>query len=68
MLLVHTGQTTQQHIQNRLIEKSKELLSTTRMSVSEIAYQLGFEHPQLFYRLFKNRTSVSPLELRQSFN
>jgi len=68
MLRVRTGQTTQQHIQNRLIEKSKELLSTTRMSVSEIAYHLGFEHPQSFHRLFKNRTSVSPLEFRQSFN
>lgn len=68
MLRVHTGQTTQQHIQNRLIEKAKELLSTTRMSVSEIAYHLGFEHPQSFHRLFKNRTAISPLEFRQTFN
>lgn len=68
MLRVQTGQTTQQHIQNRLIEKAKDLLSTTEMSVSEIAYQLGFEHPQSFHRLFKNRTSVSPLEFRASFN
>ncbi len=68
MLRVHTGQTTQQHIQNRLIEKAKEMLSTTNKSVSEIAYKLGFEHPQSFHRLFKNRTAVSPLEFRQSFN
>ncbi len=68
MLRVQTGQTTQQHIQNRLIEKAKEMLSTTEMSVSEIAYHLGFEHPQSFHRLFKNRTSVSPLEFRASFN
>lgn len=68
MLRVQTGQTTQQHIQNRLIEKAKELLSTTEMSVSEIAYQLGFEHPQSFHRLFKSRTSFSPLEFRASFN
>ncbi|UKB86276.1 helix-turn-helix transcriptional regulator [Chryseobacterium sp. MEBOG06] len=68
MLRVHTGQTTQQHIQNRLIEKAKELLSTTGMSVSEIAYHLGFEHPQSFHRLFKNRTAISPLEFRQTFN
>lgn len=68
MLRVQTGQTTQQHIQNRLIEKAKELLSTTEISVSEIAYQLGFEHPQSFHRLFKSRTSVSPLEFRASFN
>lgn len=68
MLRVQTGQTTQHHIQNKLIEKAKELLSTTEMSVSEIAYQLGFEHPQSFHRLFKNRTSFSPLEFRASFN
>ncbi|WP_367914836.1 helix-turn-helix domain-containing protein [Leadbetterella sp. DM7] len=68
MLRVQTGQTTQQHIQNRVIEKAKELLSLTGMSVSEIAYELGFEHPQSFHRLFKNRTSVSPLEFRASFN
>ncbi|WP_312510338.1 helix-turn-helix domain-containing protein [Chryseobacterium culicis] len=68
MLRVHTGQTTQQHIQNRVIEKAKEVLSTTGMSVSEIAYRLGFEHPQSFHRLFKNQTTVSPLEFRKSFN
>lgn len=68
MLRVQTGQTTQQHIQNRLVEKAKELLSTTEMSVSEIAYHLGFEHPQSFHRLFKSRTSISPLEFRVSFN
>lgn len=68
MLRVQTGQTTQQHIQNRLIEKAKELLSTTSMSVSEIAYQLGFEHPQSFHRLFKSQTSLSPLEFRSSLN
>lgn len=68
MLRVQTGKTTQQHIQTRLIEKAKELLSTTEISVSEIAYQLGFEHSQSFHRLFKNRTSFSPLEFRASFN
>ncbi len=68
MLRVQTGQTTQQHIQNRLIEKAKEFLSTTSMSVSEIAYHLGFEHPQSFHRLFKSRTSLSPMEFRSSLN
>ncbi|MDE1191472.1 MAG: helix-turn-helix transcriptional regulator [Arachidicoccus sp.] len=68
MLRVHTGQTTQQHIQNKLIEKAKILLSTTERSVSEIAYHLGFEHSQSFHRLFKNRTSVSPSQFRQSLN
>ena len=68
MLRTYTGQTTQQHIQNKLIEKAKELLSTTGLSVSEIAYQLGFEHPQSFHRLFKSQTYVSPVQFRQSFN
>lgn len=67
MLRVQTGQTTQQHFQNRLVEKAKELLSTTEMSVPEIAYPLGFEHPQSFHHLFKSRISVSPIEFRVSF-
>jgi len=68
LLKALTQQSTQQYIHDKLIEKAKEKLSTTSLSVSEIAYQLGFEHPQSFHRLFKNRTSVSPLEFRQSFN
>lgn len=68
MLRALTGQTAQQHIHTRLIEKAKEILSTTSLSVSEIAYRLGFEHPQSFNKLFKNKTQVSPLAYRQSFN
>lgn len=63
-----TGQSTQQHIHEKLIEKAKEQLSTTSLSVSEIAYELGFEHPQSFSKLFKTKTNFSPLEFRQSFN
>ena len=63
-----TGQNTQQHIHNKLIEKAKEKLSTTDLSVSEIAYELGFEHPQSFNKLFKAKTALSPLAFRQSFN
>jgi AraC family transcriptional activator of pobA len=63
-----TGQTTQQHIHEKLINKAKERLSTTELSVSEIAYELGFEHPQSFSKLFKSKTSLSPLEFRRSFN
>ncbi|MVM37009.1 helix-turn-helix domain-containing protein [Spirosoma sp. HMF3257] len=63
-----TGQSTQQHIQDKLIERAKEILTTTSLSVSEIAYQLGFEYPQSFNKLFKSKTHVSPLEFRQSFN
>ncbi|MFD1145055.1 helix-turn-helix domain-containing protein [Larkinella insperata] len=63
-----TGQTTQQLIHEKLIEKAKEKLSTTDLSVSEIAYELGFEHSQSFNKLFKAKTRQSPLEFRQSFN
>lgn len=63
-----TGQNTQQHLHNKLIELAKERLSTTNLSVSEIAYELGFEHLQSFSKLFKTKTRLSPLEFRHSFN
>jgi len=68
LLKALTGQNTQQHIHDKLIEKAKEKLSTTDLSVSEIAYELGFEHSQSFSKLFKSKTKQSPLEFRQSFN
>lgn len=68
MLRSYTGQNTQQHIHNKLIEKAKEKLSTSGLSVAEIAYELGFEHPQSLSRLFKTKTKQSPLAFRQSFN
>ena len=68
MLRTLTGQSTQQHIHNKLIEKAKEILATTNLSVSEISYQLGFEHPQSFSKLFKSKTKLSPLDYRTSFN
>jgi len=68
MLKELTGQSTQQHIHDKLIEKAKEKLSTTDLSVSEIAYELGFEHSQSFSKLFKSKTNFSPLEFRHSFN
>lgn len=68
LLKVLTGQNTQHHIHEKLIEKAKEKLSTSHLSVSEIAYELGFEHSQSFSKLFKSKTNLSPLEFRQSFN
>jgi len=68
LLKALTGQNTQQHIHNKLIEKAKELLSTSELTISEIAYELGFEHPQSFNKLFRNKTNTSPLKFRQSFN
>ncbi|MCX2495596.1 helix-turn-helix transcriptional regulator [Pedobacter sp. PF22-3] len=68
LLRIHTGQNTKQHIHEKLIARAKEKLSTTNLSVSEIAYALGFEHAQSFSTLFKKKTSLSPLEFRQAFN
>jgi len=68
MLKVLTGQNTQQHIHDKLIEKAKERLSGTDLTISEIAHGLGFEHLQSFSKLFKSKTKQSPLLFRQSFN
>jgi len=68
LLKTLTGQNTQQHIHDRLIEKAKEKLSTTDLSVSEIAYALGFEHSQSFSKFFKTKTNLTPLKFRESFN
>jgi len=59
-----SGTTAQRHIQDAVIERSKQLLIETRLPVSEIAYQLGFEYPQHFSRLFKSRTGITPNEYR----
>ena len=68
MLRTLTGMNAQQHIHEKLIQYAKEKLSTTSLSVSEIAYELGFEHSQSFSKLFKTKTNLSPKEFRQSFN
>lgn len=68
MLRLLTGQNAQQHIHEKLIEKAKEKLLTTNLSISEIAYELGFEQSQSFNRLFKKKAEMSPLKYRQSFN
>jgi AraC family transcriptional activator of pobA len=63
-----TGLTTQQHIHEKIIERAKELLTTTNFSVSEIAYQLGFELPTSFNKLFKKKTDLTPLEFKKHYN
>lgn len=68
MLRSLIGQNAQQYIHDKLIEKAKEILSISTLTVAEIAYQLGFEHPQSFNKLFKRKTNLSPLEYRQLFN
>ncbi len=68
LLKTLAGQSTQQFIHDKVIEKAKELLSTSNLSVSEIAYKLGFEHPPSFTKLFRNKTRLSPNQFRASFN
>ncbi len=68
MLRSLTGRNAQQHIHDRMIGKAKEKLSTTSLTVNEVAYALGFEHSQSFNKLFKSKTNLSPLEFRRSFN
>ena len=68
LLKVLTGKSTQQHIHDKLIEKAREKLSISELSISEIAYDLGFEYSQSFSKLFKSKTGLTPSEFRQSFN
>ncbi|MGI9580156.1 helix-turn-helix domain-containing protein [Chryseobacterium sp. RRHN12] len=62
------GQNAQQYIRGKVIEKAKERLTNTDLTVAEIAYELGFEHPQSFSKMFRVRTGLSPLEFRTSFD
>ena len=64
MLRSLTGLNTQQHIHIYLIERAKNLLLSTNLSVNEIAFSLGFEYPQYFSRLFKSKTGQTPVEFR----
>ncbi|RYY56057.1 MAG: AraC family transcriptional regulator [Chitinophagaceae bacterium] len=68
MLRSITGQTAQEHIHQKLIEKAKSLLSATDLQVSEVAYQLGFDYPQSFHKLFKSKVKMSPGEFRKLGN
>ncbi|MCK7554944.1 AraC family transcriptional regulator [Chitinophaga sedimenti] len=68
MLRSLTGHNTQAYIQHKIVERSKDLLSSTTLSVAEIAYELGFGHPQSFSKLFKAKTDLSPLQFRRSFD
>ena len=59
-----TGKSAQEHIQLKLIEIAKERVFDTSRSISEIAYELGFKHPQHFSRMFKKSTGSTPNEYR----
>ncbi|MFD2741798.1 MULTISPECIES: helix-turn-helix domain-containing protein [Sphingobacterium] len=63
-----TGSSTQQYIHDRIIHLAKDKLLTTNKTISEISYELGFEHSQSFSKLFKKKTSQRPSEYRLGFN
>lgn len=60
----HTGLSPATYQQDLRLQRAKELLSTTDMSIKEIAYQLNFESPDYFSAKFKSKTGRKPSELR----
>jgi len=64
LLKKETGMNAQDHIHYCLIEEAKNILLNSDNSVSEIAYSLGFEYPQYFSKLFKQKTGQTPIEYR----
>jgi AraC-like DNA-binding protein len=64
LLKKETGLNAQEHIHQYIIEEAKNILLNSSQSISEIAFQLGFEYPQYFSRLFKQKTGTTPLEYR----
>lgn len=64
LLKKETGKSAQEHIQMKMIDVAKEKIFDTEKSISEIAYELGFKHPQHFTRMFKKQVGMSPNEFR----
>ncbi|SDT68416.1 transcriptional regulator, AraC family [Mucilaginibacter mallensis] len=64
LLKRETGMNAQDHIHHYLIEAAKDLLLNTNKTVGELAFDLGFEYPQYFSRLFKSKTGLTPVEYR----
>lgn len=63
-----TGKTTTEHLQLYLIDEAKNILLKPNKSISEVAYELGFEYPQYFSRLFKRKEGISPSKFREKYN
>ncbi|MCG6189512.1 helix-turn-helix domain-containing protein [Maribellus maritimus] len=64
LLKKETGKSAQEHIQLKMIDVAKEKIYDSQKSISEIAYELGFKHPQHFTRMFKKQVGISPNEYR----
>ena len=68
MLRVLTGKSTQEHIHDEIIQLAKYILLNSDKSISQIAFELGFEYPQYFSRLFKKKAGLSPKQYRATQN
>ncbi len=64
LLKKETGKNAQEHIHFYLIEEAKNLLLNSEKNINEIAFDLGFEYPQYFNKLFKKKTGKTPMEYR----
>jgi AraC-like DNA-binding protein len=64
LLKSETGKNTQEHIHYYMLEKAKTLLKNSTLTINEIAYELGFEYPQNFSKLFKKKVGLSPTDFR----
>ncbi|MCG1036262.1 helix-turn-helix domain-containing protein [Polaribacter sargassicola] len=62
-----TGKTSTEHLQLHLINEAKNILLKPNKSISEVAYELGFEYPPYFSRLFKKKEGISPTEYRDLY-
>ena len=62
-----TGKTSTEHLQLYLIDEAKNILLDPHKTVSEVAYELGFEYPPYFSRLFKKKAGMSPSEYREKY-
>lgn len=64
LLKKETGKSAKSHINDAIVDKAKTILLNSSASISQVAYDLGFEYPQSFTRLFKSKTGTSPVEYR----
>ncbi len=62
-----TGKTSTEHLQLYLIDEAKNILLDPQKTVSEVAYELGFEYPPYFSRLFKKKEGISPTDYREKY-
>lgn len=62
-----TGKTTTEHLHLHLIDEAKNILLQPNKSISEVAYELGFEYPPYFSRFFKKKEGISPTQYREKY-